>query len=81
MQAGIAEGGCYGVMVRKGSEYQSYQDVVIDALAHSNEWEDEKTALAWIVQNGYQARKRWSGFDKILKKVALRRMQKKDEKE
>ena len=55
--------------------------MVIDALAHSNEWEDEKTALAWIVQNGYQARKRWSGFDKILKEVALRRMQKKDEKE
>lgn len=81
LQAGIAEGGYYGVMVRKGSEYQSYQDVVIDALAHSNEWEDEKTALAWIVQNGYQARKRWSGFDKILKEVALRRMQKKDEKE
>lgn len=81
LQAGIAESGYYGVMVRKESEYQSYQDVIIDALAHSEEWENEKTALEWIVQKGYQARKRWSGFDKILKEVDLRRIQIRDKKE
>ncbi len=70
-----AENGVYGVVVRKKSAFEDYQDVVVDMLARSDEWTNAETALSLIVEKGYQARKRWSGFEKVVQKALLRREQ------
>ena len=68
-----AENGFYGVIVRKSSPFQSYEAVIMDMLAHSREWKDEKTALKWIVDRGCQARKRFTNFDKVVREARLLR--------
>ncbi len=42
-------------------------------LARSNEWSNVNNALALIVEKGYQARRRWTGFDKVVQEALLRR--------
>ena len=68
-----SESGFYGVIVRNSSAFRDYEAVVIDMLAHSREWKDEKTALTWIVDRGCQARKRWTNFGKTLREAQLLR--------
>lgn len=68
-----SENGVFGIVVRKNSIHKDYRQVVIDMLAKNNEWTDEATALAWIVKKGCQARKRWTGFDKVIIEASLRR--------
>lgn len=64
-----SENGVYGVVVRQNSALTDYQQVVVDMLANSNEWSDAQNALALIVDKGYQARKRWTGFDKVVQEA------------
>ena len=68
-----SENGVYGVVVRRVSALTDYRQVVVDMLANSNEWSDAKNALALIVNKGYQARKRWTGFDKVVQEALVRR--------
>ncbi|SEG30189.1 hypothetical protein SAMN04487934_11449 [Eubacterium ruminantium] len=68
-----SENGVYGIVVRKNSSFTDYRDVVIDMLARSNEWSNMNNALALIVEKGYQARRRWTGFDKVVQEALLRR--------
>ena len=70
-----SENGVYGVVVRKNSGFTNYREVVIDMLARSDEWSDTNDALALIVEKGYQARRRWTGFDKVVQEALLRREQ------
>lgn len=72
-QASISQYNCYGIVVRSSAPYHDYESAVIDALAHSDEWADAKTALEWIVKSGFQARKAWSNFAEVVKKAALQR--------
>lgn len=68
-----SENKVFGIVVKKNSLFKDYRQVVIDMLANNNEWTDETNALAWIVKKGCQARKRWTGFDKVLNEASLRR--------
>ncbi len=68
-----SENGVYGVVVRKGSAFADYREVVIDMLARSNEWSDVNNALDLIVEKGYQARRRWTGFEKVVQEALLKR--------
>ena len=68
-----SENGVYGVVVRKKSSFADYREVVVDMLARSNEWSNMNNALALIVEKGYQARRRWTGFDKVVQEALLRR--------
>ena len=68
-----SESGFYGVVVRNSSAFQNYEAVITDMLAHSREWDDEKSALALIVRRGCQARKRFTNFGKILREARLLR--------
>ena len=71
--ASYANHGAFGVMVRKNSKLSDYKSVVIDMLSHNEEWKTKEQALALIVDKGYQARKRWSGFEKIIQEANLLR--------
>lgn len=68
-----SENGVYGVVVRRSSTLTDYRQVVVDMLSTSNEWSDVKNALALIVDKGYQARKRWTGFEKVVQEAMVRR--------
>lgn len=45
-----------GVMVRRSSPLKEYNDVAADMLAHNDSWNDEKTALRCLVNEGFQQR-------------------------
>lgn len=68
-----SENGVFGVVVRKNTSFTDYRNVVVDMLARNNEWSNMNNALALIVEKGYQARKRWTGFDKVVQEALLRR--------
>lgn len=60
----------FGLAVRKNSKFDNYEDVVVDLLAHDNEWTTAADALEIIVQRGCQARRRWENFEKVLLKAS-----------
>lgn len=70
-----SENGVYGILVRRNSIFEDYRQVIIDMLANSNEWSNAKSALAFIVEKGCQARRRWTGFDKVIQEAGVRREQ------
>ena len=45
-----------GVMLRRSSPLKEYNDVAADMLAHNDSWNDEKTALRCLVNEGFQQR-------------------------
>jgi len=67
------ENGVFGVIAKANSQFENYQKIVIDMLSKSNEWNNAKNALELIVNKGYQARRRWTDFDSIVKEAQLRR--------
>ena len=69
--AGYANHGAFGVMVRRDSNFSDYRSVVVDMLSKSNQWKNTKQALELIVDKGYQARKKWVGFDKVTQEASL----------
>ena len=72
-QTNISASGYYGVIARASAPYSSYRDVIIDVLAHSDNWKDEKTALDLLVKAGCQARRRYENFGEVLKEARMRR--------
>ena len=66
-----ASHGTFGVIVRSSSRFEDYRAVVVDMLAHSNEWKNAKQALELIVDKGYQARKRWTNFEQVTQEASL----------
>lgn len=73
---GYSETGVFGVIVRRSAPYFDYRQVVVDMLANSDEWNDADSALTLIVEKGFQARKRWSDFDKVVQEAMLQREKK-----
>ena len=71
--ASYASHGVFGVMVRRDSKLSDYKAVVVDMLSRSDEWQTTKQALELIVKKGYQARKKWAGFEKITQEASLLR--------
>ena len=73
--SGISTGNYYGVMVRAGAPYTSYQDVIIDMLARSDKWSNAESAWRLIIERGCQARRSSSGMDAMMKAARAKRMQ------
>lgn len=73
--ASYANHGAFGVIVRRNSRLADYRSVVVDMLSHSNEWQTASDALTLIVNKGYQARKKWTGFEKVAQEASLLREQ------
>ncbi len=68
-----SEKGVFGLVVRLNTPFKDYRQAIIDLLANSNEWVNEKEALSLIAEKGCQARKRLAGFDKIVQEAMARR--------
>lgn len=58
-----------GVMVRRTSLLKEYNDVAADMLAHNDSWNDEKTALRCLVNEGFQQRAANKKIGEIIKKA------------
>ena len=62
-----------GVIVRRNSAFQNYEQVICDLLARDQNWINANGALARLVERGCQSRRRYSGFDAVMQKVAALR--------
>ena len=69
---------CCGAIVRRDSKLKDFEDVVTDALAHSDEWKTANDALAFLSTQGYLLDKRWTKINTILPEAKRRRERLKD---
>lgn len=81
ISVGFVEHGCYGAIVRKNSIFVDYQNLVVDALAHSQQWDTGKEALEFLIQEGYQSSRRFSNIDNVVKEAKILREQLNESKE
>lgn len=64
---------CCGAVVRRSSPIKDFKSLVVDVLAHSDEWQTEKDALAYLVNTGYLNRKRYSEIGSAVSEAKLKR--------
>jgi hypothetical protein len=60
------EGKCVGAIVKKSSQIQSLDDVVVDYLVRHNDILNSSSALEMLVYDGYIARKIYKNIDNLL---------------
>lgn len=63
--------GVYGAMVRKDALIQDYRSLLVDVLSKSNALGSTKSALQYIVDKGYQQRRRYEGIEKLIQEAKL----------
>ena len=63
----LGKSGHYGAMVRRSCKsIGSYEQLIERVLTDDDSWETESDALALLVNQGYQARQRFNGIEKIV---------------
>lgn len=72
-QISVSNNSFYGVVVRRKSEFQTYEQVIVDMLARSTEWKNENDALELLVAHGFQAQRRYANFSEVIRKALLLR--------
>lgn len=73
LSAGESGGGVYGVMARRNSPFQTYEQVITDILARSDRWTNDREAMELLVSRGVLARRRYQNFDDVVKQAKLLR--------
>lgn len=68
-----------GAMVRFDSPISDYRTLVVDALSRSNALGSPQTALQYIVDRGYQQRRRYDGIEQIIQEAKLIKEQRENE--
>ena len=63
--------GVYGAMVRKDADFQDYRALLVDVLSKSNALDSTKDALQYIVDKGYQQRRRYEGIEAVILEAKL----------
>lgn len=63
--------GVYGAMVRKNADFPDYRSLLVDVLAKSNALDSNKMALQYIVDKGYQKRRRYEGIETVIQEAKL----------
>ena len=58
-------------MVRKGANVLDYRSLLMDVLSKSNALDSTKMALQYIVDKGYQQRRRYEGIEMVLQEAKL----------
>lgn len=58
-----------GIMVRRASLFLDYEEVVVDFLSHSQDWNTKEEVLALLVEQGFQKRKIYTGIEVIMQKA------------
>ena len=67
---------CAGAIVKKESSIKEFNDVLVDILAKSNVELDEDSALEYLCQQGYIARRRYSEIGRIVTEAKVVRSKK-----
>ncbi len=63
--------GVYGAMVRKDADISDYRSLLVDVLSKSNALDSTKEALQYIVDKGYQQRRRYEGIETVIQEAKL----------
>ena len=63
--------GVYGAMVRKDADVPDYRYLLVDVLSKSNALNSTKEALQYIVDKGYQQRRRYEGIEAVIQEAKL----------
>ena len=58
-----------GIMVRRASPFLDYEEVVVDFLSHSQDWNTKEEVLALLVEQGFQKRKKYTGIEALMQKA------------
>lgn len=77
MQAngGVCDSGVYGAVVKKGYAIDSYDDVLIELLSRSADWQTEQEALDFIVAHKLQVLRKMKQIGTIVKQAKVKRAQ------
>lgn len=65
---------CVGAIVRRTAGFQTFNELLVDALAHSGEELTENYALDYFCQEGYIARRRLKGIEQIVAQARIMRL-------
>lgn len=71
----VSDSGVYGAVVKKGYAIDSYDDVLIDLLSHSSDWQTEQEALDFIVAHKLQVLRKTKQIGTIVKQAKVKRAQ------
>lgn len=74
IQLSIAQDDYFGVMLRRSSDLQNYNDVVADMLARNESWSDEKSALQLLKDMKFQQRAANKNISAIIKAAKQKRL-------
>lgn len=65
-----------GAMVRTESKITNYDALITDVLSKAGGEFTQKTALDYLVENGYQAKRSYKGIENVLRRVGGKALQK-----
>lgn len=71
----ISDSGVYGAVVKKGYAINSYDDVLIELLSHSPDWQTDEEALDLIVAHKLQVLRKIKQIGTIVKQAKRKRAQ------
>jgi hypothetical protein len=76
LHIGYSANVCAGAIVKQVSSFKDFNDLLVDILANSNIGLDEDSALEYLRQQGYIARRRYSDIGRIVTEAKVVRSKK-----
>lgn len=76
LHIGFSANVCAGAIVKQASSFKDFNDLLVDILANSNIVLDEDSALEYLRQQGYIARRRYSDIGRIVTEAKVVRSKK-----
>ena len=76
LHIGYSANVCAGAIVKQASSFKFFNDLLVDILANSNIVLDEDSALEYLRQQGYIARRRYSDIGRIVTEAKVIRSKK-----
>lgn len=72
---GVSDSGVYGAVIKKGYAIDSYDDVLIELLSRSSDWQTDEEALDFIVAHKLQVLRKLKQIGTIVKQAKRKRAQ------
>lgn len=72
---GVSDSGVYGAVVKKGYAIDSYDDVLIELLSRSSDWQTDEEGLDFIVAHKLQVLRKLKQIGTIVKQAKRKRAQ------
>ena len=76
LHIGYSANVCVGAIVKQASSFKNFNDLLVDILANSNIMLNEDSALEYLRQQGYIARRRYSDIGRIVTEAKVVRSKK-----